>query len=105
MVGIIGPPCAPMLREPLPASPSRRGKVKGALEAIIDGFATFNLAPQNCHERYMALLEHKTDADAIRSDWEAVGDCIDDVLPPSRERRVAVAARNRRRLRQQPHTR
>jgi len=37
-------------------------------------FNSFNLTPSNSYKRYMAVIKHKTDAEAIRSDWEAVGE-------------------------------
>ncbi len=49
-------------------------RAKMNLKTIFRGFGSFNIAPSNCYERYMALLGNKSDADAIRSDWEAVGE-------------------------------
>ena len=45
-------------------------------KSIIRGFNSFNIAPSNSYERYMDLVENKSDTEAIASDWEAVGEYL-----------------------------
>ena len=41
---------------------------------IIEAFSTLNIAPSSSYDRYLAILNNKSDLDAIRSDWEMVGE-------------------------------
>jgi len=44
------------------------------LRVIVEALKTFNIAPSNSYDRYMSVIKNQTDFDAIRSDWEVVGE-------------------------------
>ncbi len=44
-------------------------------EAVSRGFSSFSFSPAAARKRYLAV-KNRTDADAIRADWEAVGDYL-----------------------------
>ena len=46
----------------------------GKLESIRRGFKSFNIAPSNSYKRYMDAAKIQSDAEAIASDWAAVGE-------------------------------
>ena len=50
------------------------------IQAIIRAFKSFNIAPSNSYERYMAVLKNRSDLEAIRSDWEMVGEDLSFAL-------------------------
>ena len=41
---------------------------------LVNSFSTFNLAPSNSYDRYLSVINNISDCDAIRSDWQAVGE-------------------------------
>lgn len=49
-------------------------KVRLTSLSIIEAFSTLNIAPSNSYDRYMAILNNKSDLEAISSDWEMVGE-------------------------------
>lgn len=49
-------------------------KVRLTSLSIIEAFSTLNIAPSNSYNRYMAILNNKSDLEAISSDWEMVGE-------------------------------
>ena len=49
-------------------------KSKVDIPCLARALGSFNIAPSNSYKRYMAALKHKSGADAIRADWEAVGE-------------------------------
>lgn len=44
------------------------------MRAILHAFGSFNIAPANSYKRYMSALKYQSDADAIKADWEMVGE-------------------------------
>lgn len=42
-------------------------------QRIAKSFNSFNIAPSNSYQRYMAVLKNKSDYEAISSDWKTIG--------------------------------
>ena len=49
-------------------------KARFDFEKFTKSFNSFNLAPSNSYQRYMAVLKNKSDYEAIYSDWKTIGD-------------------------------
>ena len=43
-------------------------------DSMINAFKTFNISPSNSYERYLSVLNNRTDTEALHSDWEMVGE-------------------------------
>ncbi len=48
-------------------------KVNFDFQKIVKTFNSFNIAPSNSYERYMAVVKNTSDYEAIYSDWKTVG--------------------------------
>ena len=55
-------------------------KTPSLAQAIRRGFFSFNIAPSNAYDRYMAVVKNRNDADAIRANWETVGEHLSYAL-------------------------
>lgn len=51
-------------------------KPKTFFQSLIEGFQSFNLCPTGTHERFMSIMKHRSDADAIASYWQDVGEYL-----------------------------
>lgn len=44
------------------------------INGVLKSLGTFNLVPSASYENYLSVLDSKSDLEAIRSDWEMVGE-------------------------------
>lgn len=49
-------------------------KSRVSYNSMINAFQTFNIAPSNSYERYLSVLNNRSDTEALHSDWEMVGE-------------------------------
>lgn len=49
-------------------------------KSIVKAFSSFNIAPSGSYERYLSGISNRSDVEAIRSDWESVGNDLTFVL-------------------------
>lgn len=45
-----------------------------SMHNIARGLGTFNIAPSNSYDRYLSVVQNRSDIDAVQSDWDTIGE-------------------------------